>query len=164
MQSQCKLRLKLTTSKSTPKSRTRNPRQIENWWEISPYNIKTLSLFVSWCGLHFFITTFSIRGNLLAEVVKWWKFVQMINIKGEKLGTRVGCKGIKNKPKYNFVLKLAISLRDYLISSMNNLQKKPGKLRARTFSHPVIFPGSVCTRPTNNCDQPKLKLLYTDCH
>ena len=86
--------------------------------------------------------------------------MQMINIKGEKLGTRVGCKGIKNKPKYNFVMKLAISLRDYLISSMNNLQKKSGKLRARTFSHPVILPGSVCTRPTNNCDQPD----QTDCH
>ena len=29
-----------------------------------------LSLFVSRRGLHFFITTFSTRGNLLAEVVK----------------------------------------------------------------------------------------------
>ena len=55
-------------------------------------DINTLSLFVSRRGLHFFIITFSTRGNLLAEAVK---IVQIVNIKGENPGTRVGCKGIK---------------------------------------------------------------------
>ena len=94
---------------------------------------------------------YPVRSWTAVHVSDWpqWKFVKIVKIEGGKPGTRVWFKVIKKKllkTNQKSICSLLQSHNEIISYHLRITYTKPGKLRALTFSHPMIYPWSVSHR------------------